>query len=35
MIKWRKSSHSGTGDVGGQECVEIATLTAEAMEESS
>ncbi|MFI0373609.1 DUF397 domain-containing protein [Actinomadura sp. 1N219] len=27
MITWRKSSHSGGGNVGGQDCVEVADLT--------
>ncbi|MGI5166381.1 DUF397 domain-containing protein [Spirillospora sp. CA-253888] len=26
MITWRKSSHSGGGGAGGQECVEVARL---------
>lgn len=26
MITWRKSSHSGGGGSGGQECVEVAQL---------
>ncbi|MES9603217.1 DUF397 domain-containing protein [Actinomadura sp. NPDC000929] len=26
MIEWRKSSLSGTGGVGGQDCVEVAAL---------
>ncbi|MFI0406180.1 DUF397 domain-containing protein [Actinomadura sp. 3N508] len=26
-LMWRKSSHSGTGDAGGQECVEVAKLS--------
>ncbi|WP_242883312.1 DUF397 domain-containing protein [Actinomadura litoris] len=26
MITWRKSSYSGTGDPGGQDCVEVARL---------
>ncbi|WP_433333958.1 DUF397 domain-containing protein [Spirillospora sp. CA-294931] len=26
MITWRKSSHSGGGGSGGQECVEVARL---------
>ena len=25
---WRKSSRSGTGDVGGEDCVEVAQLSA-------
>ncbi|MQY07286.1 DUF397 domain-containing protein [Actinomadura macrotermitis] len=27
MIVWRKSSYSGGGNVGGQDCVEVAELT--------
>ncbi|TMQ92548.1 DUF397 domain-containing protein [Actinomadura soli] len=27
MINWRKSSHSGGGGAGGQDCVEVADLT--------
>jgi hypothetical protein len=30
MITWRKSNHSGTGEAGGQECVEIASLAHDA-----
>ncbi|MEU5882325.1 DUF397 domain-containing protein [Spirillospora sp. NPDC047279] len=26
MITWRKSSHSGGGNAGGQDCVEVADL---------
>lgn len=26
MITWRRSSHSGSGGTGGQECVELAQL---------
>ncbi|WP_067486287.1 DUF397 domain-containing protein [Actinomadura hibisca] len=26
MIIWRKSSHSGGGGAGGQECIEVARL---------
>ena len=26
MIEWRKSSRSGGGNVGGQDCVEVARL---------
>ncbi|MEU9841758.1 DUF397 domain-containing protein [Actinomadura sp. NPDC048032] len=26
MIEWRKSSRSGTGGVGGHDCVEVAAL---------
>ena len=25
-VAWRKSSHSGSGGAGGQECVEVASL---------
>lgn len=28
MITWRKSSHSGGGGSGGQECVEVADLAS-------
>lgn len=35
MITWRKSSHSGSGGQGGQECVELAQLdTAVAVRDS-
>ncbi|RFU40490.1 DUF397 domain-containing protein [Actinomadura logoneensis] len=27
MINWRKSSHSGGGGSGGQECVEVARIS--------
>ncbi|WP_067793425.1 DUF397 domain-containing protein [Actinomadura formosensis] len=27
MTIWRKSSHSGSGGIGGQECVEVAGLS--------
>lgn len=27
MINWRKSSYSGTGTAGGQECVEVARIS--------
>ncbi|MQY07287.1 DUF397 domain-containing protein [Actinomadura macrotermitis] len=27
MINWRKSSYSGGGGAGGQDCVEVAKLT--------
>ena len=28
MINWRKSSHSGGGGAGGQDCVEVADLAS-------
>lgn len=35
MIIWRTSTYSGDGSAGGQECVQVATLTAEATERFS
>jgi hypothetical protein len=28
MTTWRRSSYSGNGDLGGQECVEVAGVIA-------